>query len=109
MGLWFLAASNDPLSRPTIYRKTSGKRDLVGFCPKAWSGPKKARKLTPEVRFTKRFWQLVGVSFNGDPLLWAGSGCFCTVSGDAGFGSGATTGATEASSGLDTNNSGDGS
>jgi hypothetical protein len=64
------------------------------------------------LRVTKRFWQQVfGGSFNGGPLLGAGSGCFCTVSGTD-FGSGATTGgagattatgATEASSGLDTN------
>jgi hypothetical protein len=69
------------------------------------------------LRVTKRFWQQVfGVSFNGAPLFW-GLGLAASVrfQGVRGFGSGATTGgvgattatgATEASSGLDTNNSG---
>jgi hypothetical protein len=51
MGLWFLAASNDPLSRPTIYEAQENFRQegFGGLLPQK-RGPKKARKLTPEVR-----------------------------------------------------------
>jgi hypothetical protein len=58
--------------------------------------------------FTERLWQLFDVSFSGEKLPRGGFRLFLYgFRVGAGFGSGATaTGATEASSGLDTSNSG---